>query len=282
MSGQWLDTYLQSQTDIPHDLSQTGIVGEQTLLFPPLSAIDQRNGAKIDNNGALIRILKNTEIDIMLKTVGNQFFPRVVTVQTSPTQIIAPNRLPKGYILINPNTSTSGVVTSVTVFPAGTVFPVGTTNSAPINVSAHLGARFILDVTEASSGPSQFDLQTQDPISGNWATAQYDIFQFSSSGGSIPIGTYYADCGEIGIDNFCRIQANVTTDSLTGSLAAILKPSAAASVAGPTIFLGGPDVNLVIGYPILSGTRETWYLKENTAIYGVAIAPTELRLFELQ
>lgn len=282
MSGKWLDTYLRTESEIPLDIGATGIVGEQTLLYPPIKSLDRRSGQELTNNQALAHILRNVEIDILLRTIGNAFFPRVVQVGVTPTLLIEPNRSPKGYIIINPNTSVSGVVTNVAVFGAGTILGVGTSFSASIDVSAHLGARFILNVTDASAGPSQIDVQTQDPISGNWADAQNDIFQFSAGGGNIPIGTYYANIGEIGVDDNMRIRAVIGGDAMTCSLAAILKPGAGASVAGPTVFLGGPDVNVVTGYPILSGTRDTWYLKENTAIYGVAVAPTELRIFELQ
>lgn len=280
MSGKWLDTELAVNLPIPLDIAATGIEGEQTSLYDPYAAYDRRDGSKIDNNGALIRILKNTDIDIMLRTIGNAFFPRVYTVGTSPTLLLVPNRTPRGYSLINPNSTISGVVTAVTVFPAGTVFPVAITNSASINVAGHGGAAFFLEVTEASAGPVSIDLQTQDPLTGNWATAQSDIFQFG--GGGAATGNYYANVGAIGIDQFARLAVNVAGDSMTGSISVVLKPGVAGTVSGPAIFLGGPDVNTTIGYPILSGQKETFYLKENTALYAIAVADTSVNIFELQ
>jgi len=281
MSGRWLDTQITSQVPIPDDIGATGIVGEQTSLYNPYIALNRRNGQPLDNNDALIRILQNTDIDILLRTIGNAFFPRIVTVGTTPTLLIEPNRTPRGYILLNPNTSVSGVVTTVTMLAAGTVLAVGTTNTTSVDVSAHLGARFILNVTEENAGGNtSFNLQTQDPISGNWADAQTDIFQFGGS--PVPVGTYYANVGEIGVDNDMRIQAVVGGDTMTVSLAAMLKPGVSGSSSGPTVFIGGPDVNTTIGFPILSGTKETFYLRENTAIYAVAVDPTQLRIFELQ
>jgi len=216
----------------------------------------------------------------MLRTIGNAFFPRVISIGTTATLLIAPNRTPRGYRLINPNASSSGVVTDVTIAPAGTVFPVGVTNQASIDVSAHGGAAFYMDVTEASAGPVSVNLQTQDPVSGNWVTAQGDIFQFGP--GAAPIGTYYANVGIIGIDRNARLQVDVAGDSLTASLSAILKPGVAGTISGPTVFLGGPDVNTTIGFPLLSGKDETFYLKENTALYAIAVAATNINLFELQ
>ncbi len=277
----WLDTQVQSVVPIPLDIDKTGIVGEQTNLYDPLRAIDRRSNKDLDNNDALIRILKNTDIDIALRTIGNAFFPRVITLSTTPTLIIAPNRSPRGYILINANTSASGITTTLTMFAAGTVLPVATTPTAVVNVSGYETARFLLNVTEPSSGAAtSFNLETQDPISGNWAIAQSDIFQFG--GGGAANGTYYANVGGIGIDDQMRISAVVDGDSMTCSLACILKPAISATIAGATAFIGGPDVNTTIGFPVLSGTRETFYLKENTAIYGVATGALTLNLFELQ
>ena len=281
MAGKWLDTQLLSTAPIPSDIDKAGVVGEQTLLFDPIRAIDRRTNQDLNSNEALIRILKNTEIDISLRTIGNAFFPRVITLGTAPSLIIAPNRSPRGYIIINANTSASGITTTVTMLAAGTVLPVATTPTAALNVGGYETARFLLDVTEPSAGAgTSFNLETQDPISGNWAIAQSDIFQFG--GGGAANGTYYANVGGIGVDDQMRISAVVDGDSMTCSLACILKPAISATIAGATAFIGGPDVNTTIGFPILSGTRETFYLKENTAIYGVATGALTLNVFELQ
>lgn len=281
MSGTWLDTQLSISTKIPNDLDQTGVIGEQTLLYEPLRSIDRRTNKDLDNNDALIRILKNLDVELSLKTIGNAFFPRVVTLGTTPTLIIAPNRVPRGYIIINANTSVSGITTNVEMFAAGTVIPVGASNpTTALSVGGYGGARFILNVTEASAGPVSFNLETQDPISGNWAIAQGDIFQFGP--GVAAVGTYYANVGGIGVDDQMRINADVAGDSMTCSLAAILKPALSATIAGATAFIGGPDVNTTIGYPVLSGSKETFFLKENTALYGIATGPLALNIFELQ
>lgn len=281
MAGKFLDTELEfSVGKIPADQRMTGVEGESTSLYDPYKAIDRRNLKELDNNQALIRILRNTDIDISLRTIGNAFFPRAITVGTTPTLIIAPNRTQRGYTLINSNASVTGITSAVTMFPAATTLPVGTTNTASVLVSAFETARFFLNVTEGSAGPVSFDLQTQDPISGNWAIAQSDIFQFG--GGPAGIGTYYANAGVIGVDDNMRIVAVVAGDTMECSLSTILKPALAASIAGSAIFIGGPDVNTTIGYPLLSGQKETFYLRENTAIYGIATGPIVVNVFELQ
>lgn len=277
MGGKWLPDQINFKGPIPEDVDLSGIRAKTTTFYDPMAAILRETLQPLNNNDALINILKNTDIDILLKTLGNAFFPRRVTVGVTPTEIIAPNRYPRGYILINPNTTVSGVVSTVTVFGAGTVFAVAATPSAAIDVSAHGGAAFIMNITEASAGPVTVDVQTLDPISGNWATAQSDIFA-----GAASVGTFYANVGGLGVDNMMRLLVTVATDTMTGSIAAILKPQLAGTVAGPAVFLGSPDVNTTIGFPLLGGQKETIYLRENTPIFGIAVAATDINIFELQ
>lgn len=277
MTGKYLDSEFTFRAPVPDDISQTGIIGRSTQYYDPYDARSRETNQELSNNELLRYILKNTDIDVLLRTIGNAFFPRSITVGLTPTPIIEPNRTPRGYILINPSTTISGVVTTVVVFAGGTIFPVGVTNSASINVSGHGGATFILNITEATAGPMTVDLQTQDPISGNWATVQSDLFS-----GVVAIGTYAAPVGTIGIDQNARLVVTVAGDTFTGSISAILKPQLSGSVAGATVFIGNNDVNTTIGFPVLGGQREVFYLRENTPLFGIAVAPTEVRLFELQ
>lgn len=273
----WLDSEIAFRGPVPDDIAATGIVGRTTAWYDPYDARDRESKLPLDNNQLLRYILKNTDIDILLRTLGNAFFPRAITVGTTPTLLVRPNRYPRGYIFINPNTTVSGVVTAVTVFPVGTLFPVAATASASINVAGHSTAAFFLVITEATAGPMTVDLQSQDPLTGNWVTVQSDIF-----GGVVAVGTYYANVGVIGVDQNARLLVTVAGDTFTGSISTVLKPALAGTVSGPTIFMGNQDVTTTLGFPLLSGQRETLYLKENTPLYGIAVAATDLRLFELQ
>lgn len=277
MPGKLLDSEIQFRGPIPDDIGGTGVRGRSTSYYDPYDARDRETGIPLDNNQLLRYILKNSDIDILLRTLGNAFFPRSINVLTGATELIAPNRSPRGYIIINPNTTVSGVVTSSAVFPAGTVFPVGVTNSADIAVGAFGAAAFILNITEATAGPMTIDLYSKDPITGVYAIAQTDLF-----GGVIAVGSYYANVGAIGIDDTARLVVNVAGDSFTGSITAMLKPALAGTVAGPTVFLGDANVNTTIGYPLLGGQKEVLYLKENTPLFGIATATTNIRVFELQ
>lgn len=276
MAGMFLSDQISFRGPVPSDLSDPGIVGRTVSFYEPYEARDRESGQPLDNNELLRRILKNTDIDILLRTLGNAFFPRSITVGTAPTLLVSPNRYPRGYIFINPSTTVTSVVSTVTVF-ASQVFPLGATNSASINVAGHGGAAFFMNVTEASAGPVTVDAQSQDPVTGNWMTTQSDIFAGASA-----VGNYYANIGSLGVDQNLRLVVNVAGDTMTASIGAVLKPALAGTVAGPTIFLGGPDVTTTIGYPLLGGQKEVLFLKENTPLFGIAAAATNLRLFELQ
>lgn len=280
MAGKMLDTEMAFRGSIPDDIGATGVRGRETEFFDPLVLRDRETGQPLDNNGILKYLLKNSEIDIALRTLGQAFFPRAIAIGTTPSEIIPPNRYPRGYILVNANITISGIVAAVTVFPVGTVWAVGATNSTSINVSGHGGAAFFMTVTEASAGNGSVDLQSQDPLTGNWVTVQSDIFGFGP--GPIATGTYYANVGPLGIDQNARLVVNIAGDTATGSLSATLKPALAGNVSGGAIFLGGPDVNTTIGFPLLAGSRESIYMRENSSLFGVAVAATSLNLFELQ
>jgi len=276
MAGKWLDTEIVFKGTIPDDISTTGVQGEETALFNPFRAIDRRDGKDLDNNDALIRILKNSEIAISLKTIGNAFFPRVVTIGVTPTVIIEPNRYPRGYAIINPNSTTSGVTNLVTVF-ASTVFAAGDTFSGAFNVSGYGGAAFFLNITASTAASMQVNLQTLDPVSGNWFIAQNDIFA-----AAVAAGQYYAPVGSLGIDNQMRLMVRVVGGTVTASIGASLKPALAAVVAGPSVFIGPAEVNTTVGYPLVSGQQERFWLRENTALYGIAVAAQNVNVFELQ
>ena len=276
MAGKFLADQITFQGDIPQDLKGEGIRGRTVSFYEPYEAIEKETGNPLDNNQLLRRILMNSDIDIMLRTIGNAFFPRVITIGTRPTEICAPNRQPKGYVLINPNTTVSGVATSVTAFPAGTVFNAGSVNSASISVAGFRSARIFLNITGAG-GTVQVDAQTQDPVSSAWANSQIDLFGVPTAA-----GCYYASIGDLGVDNNLRLVVTVVGAAVTGSIGVVLKEAYGATIAGPTVFLGGDSVNLTTGFPILSGSREIFYLKENTPLYGIATANTNVNLFELQ
>lgn len=269
-------------TTIPRDIELEGIRGRLLHLYDDLDSRSKEDHHALTNNELLRHILKNTDIDILLRTLGNAFTPRSVDVLTTRTELIRANRYPRGYILLNPAPSlTSGVTSSITVFPSALRVP-GTYLSANITTSNFLSARAFLDVTVQAAGATLLvDLQTRDPDTLNFATAQADIFA-----GSAAVGTYYANLGQTGVDLIARFRAVVGVNNLTFSMSVILKEGVPVegTVPSSTIFLGPRDLNTATGYPLLPGQKETFFLKENTPLFGIVTAPgpVTIRVFELQ
>lgn len=228
----------------------------------------------------LIEAIKhNTDIQVLLQTIGLAFTPRTVTVAPSPappTQIIVPNQAPRGYIIVNP-AELSGFSQNVTFLASALRVPA-TYTSTSFNVSGVYTARFFLDVTVQAAGATlQVNAQTQDPLSGNWADSQLDIF-----GGNAAVGTYYASIGSLGVDQAIRLQAIVGVNDETFSISGVFKGGINTPV-GSTIYLGGPDVNTTFGYPLLAGDKEYKFLLENVGLYGItATNSLNLKIFQLQ
>lgn len=236
-----------------------------------------------DPNGAILSLLRNIsndqDIAILLQTLGLNFqgFNFALTAGVI-TQIIQPAKFPRGYIIINP-AEISGFSSTVTFLASAARAP-GTYTSTAFNVSGIDRVAIWLDVT-ANALPHTLTVnaQTQDPLTGNWATSQPDIFT-----GSNAVGTYYALVGQLGVDRNIRLQAVVGAGAGTAtfSLSGLLK-GGTATPTGSTIYLGAANVNTTIGYPLLPGQRETWYLRDSVPLF--CISPTEpvvLKVFQLQ
>jgi hypothetical protein len=215
------------------------------------------------------RIRHDFDIDISLKTLGLNFQGYVFNLIAGQTaQIILPAKLPRGYIIINPG-EISGFSSTVTFFPSA-ARAAGTFISTAFNVSGIDTVRAFLDVT-ANALPHTLviDAQTQDPLTGNWATSQVDIF-----GGSAAIGTYYASLGALGVDRNIRLFATVGAGAgtVTFSVSGLLK-GGIVTPSGSTVYIGNANVNTTIGYPMLPGSKEYFYLLDDVPLY--AISPTE-------
>ena len=247
------------------------------ILFEDYEALDRFNEAALDNAGLLRAIALYQRNRFSLETLGNAFTPFTVTVGTTPTLLIPPSKNPRGYMVLNPSQTVSGVAVSTNALPniaraAGTYF------SAGLSVGAYRTNRVFMDVTVAPATSLTVDLQTQDPQSGNWSTAQPNIFS-----GAFAIGTYYADCGEIGCDVTVRLRVvSVGAGNSNFSCTIVNKEAYSSTQAPPAVFLGNQNVNTTIGYPLLGGVREKFLLQDNTPLYAIATAATNVRVFQLQ
>lgn len=256
--------------------------GESTLdirRFADFRALTE-SGQPLSLEQMIKLIMLNSEIDITLRTLNLGARARMVTVLTTPTLIIPQAKSPRAYKILNPAV---GVPLAPLQIPfASAARAAGVFNSAAFNVSVAESVRFFLDVT-ANATPLTLtvNLQTRDPLTLNWATpgTTIDIF-----GGAAAVGTYYVDLGPQGIDHTFRLVATVGAGAgtMTFSISAYYKGGS--DVAGETVYYSThPDVNITVGFPILRGQIETFYLKDNTQIWGLTQTdPVNLKVFQLQ
>ena len=201
---------------------------------------------------------------------------RVVTVTATPQRIVRADYL-RGYIFLNPNTTT-GVTTAGTALASES--RSGTNNSSAIGVANFLEGHFWLDVTTAPGGSDDITIRLQalDPVSLNYADVQ-DLFIVTAT------GTSYAATGQIGLGTDFRISAIVSgAASATFSVGFVLKSGLIGTSAGvsQTIYLGGSSgVSTVAGFPLLNGKDRAFYLKETVELWAVAEASIPMRIFEL-
>lgn len=268
---------------VPEDLRKLG--GESKLdvtRYPDFHALLE-SGEVLTGEQIAKQILRNTDIDILLKTIGLGFKPRVVTVSPVAVEIIPAHQYARGYIILNP-AELSGVGTQVTFFASalrtGVVAPGTSYTSTSFNVSGVDDARAFLDITAVGGVPTlAIRVETQDPLTGNWATAQSDIFS-----GAVAVGTFYANLGKIGVDRLIRLVAVVVgaATSVTFSVSGLLKGTSLAPV-GTTVYIGPPSVNTTMGYPILPAGKEVLYLRKNVRLWAITATETLiLKVFELQ
>jgi hypothetical protein len=225
-----------------------------------------------------LKLLAKVETDrFNLQTLGNAFTPFNITILTTPTLILPPNKTARGYLFLNPSQNVSGPTVSSNLF-APAVRGAGTYTSAAVNVSGVRSSRFFLNIT-AAPATLTVEIQTQDPQTGAWAVAQSDIF-----GGAVAVTppAFYANLGEIGTDSFIRAVVVQTGAGANWSLTMVNKEAFGATVAGFPIFLGNQNVIAGLGYPILGGQERSFWLMDNTPLFGIAVANTELRVFQLQ
>jgi len=272
-NGQILDLS-PGRKRIPGDLESPTSEFLDILRFDNYAAMFRNTSEDMSTHDLMKVLLKIQQQRFNLETLGNAFTPFSVTVGTTPTQILAPNKTPRGYLFLNPSQTVNGITTDTTMF-ASASRGAGTVTSTEVNVQAFRTSRFFLNVT-VSPTTLVVNLQTRDPLTLNWATAQSDIFS-----SVVATGTYYVDTGEIGTDDFVRLQT-VSTGTGTWSLAMISKEAYGGTVSPPGIFLGNANVSTAFGYPILGGQEKRFLLMDNTPLYGVALVATPLSIFQLQ
>lgn len=273
VSGQILDLS-PVRKRIPSDLEYPTSEFLDIVRYDNYAAMFRNSSEDMSTHDLMKVLVKIQQQRFNLETLGNAFTPFTVTVGTTPTRILPPNKTPRGYLFLNPSQTVNGITTNSTMF-ASASRGVGTVTSLEVNVQAFRTSRFFLNIT-VSPTTLQVNLQSRDPLTLTWATVQTDIFS-----AVVATGTYYIDTGEIGTDDTVRLQT-VSTGTGTWSIAMVSKEAYGGTVSPPGIFLGNGNVTTAIGYPILGGQEKRFLLMDNTPLFGVALVATSLSIFQLQ
>lgn len=269
------DSYSPAPVALPPDLwkSPGGTAQVASPLSPVPSAQDQ----------VIAAIREDVHILVATQVIERGLLAQQFTVTTVPQKIVD-GRFLRGYIFMNP-TPPIGLTAFGTVFGSSLQLALATGNSqaSPIGVASFNTMALFLNISASTGGTVKIDLQSQDPISLNWATTQTDIFALPSA-----VGTYYANVGSLGID---RAMAAVFTIGAGGnstfSLGYILKDGLPGGGSGlsNTIFIGGDaSVNSQTGFPVTEGQQLKLFCRPNTQLYAVSLiaAGVTLTMFELQ
>lgn len=276
-------------TGEPADIVERGPSGTpeqrrfQTLVNAPGTAPIDGSIAEL-----LSRISYSTNILTTPLTIGLAFTPRIVNVlpangPNNATLIIEPNFAERGYAIQNPG-ELSGFSSEVTFFPLLLRTTAGQPyTSTAFNVGGIENATLFLNITASNpaspGGPAlTIDVQSQDPLSGNWATVQVDVFA-----GANATGTYAASIGPLGVDKQIRLVANMVGGvSTTFSVSGLFKGTSPTPV-GQTVYIGGPDVNTTFGFSILPGDTFFFFLQQNVSLYAITATETlALKIFQLK
>lgn len=226
------------------------------------------------------QLLYFAELDFYLTTIATSFLPRIISVGTTAVQITQKARYPKAYIFLNP-AEISGQASDFVFYPSATRIDGFNTPSASAIVSGFDRIAAFLDISAITATPTlNVAAQTQDPLSGNFAVSQSDIF-----GGVNSVSTNYALVGQLGVDRAMRLVATVGNaggDDITFSISGLAKGGGTVPV-GSTVFIGDRDVNTTMGIRVLPAQERRFYLLPNVELFAVTSLDTlNFMVWELQ
>jgi len=270
--------------DLTRDIYPPGGKGGGLEIGRYSPAIGLPSGVKPNIDSLVEQIVENTHINVAAQIIERGIIGRNLIIHTTPIRIID-GRFQRGYIILNPSTGTQGALTSSgTALISGqrAALSTGNTQGSPLGVANFKEIVLFLDISATGGGTVTIDVQSQDPVSQNWVTTQSNIFAAPSA-----IGTYYANLGTMGVDSSFAINFTVGAGGTsTFSIGFTLKDGLTGSPGGVsnTVYLGGPDVTISTGLPLLDGQKENFWARPNSTLWAISsvVAGTPLSVFELQ
>ena len=199
----------------------------------------------------------------------------IITVRTEPTLILSPPH-PKAYLIFNPARITGGPYYQTFLVYEGTATAEGDSTADPLGVSNFEKCHVHITVSSVS-GTWDFIQLVADPYTGEWAEAQ--TFRTIDS-----TGVFYNSLGDFGIATDLAFRWRpVTSGSITFSLTVTLKGGTGATDGGieRTIYLGGRDVTVETGLPLLESNKIAILPAPDIEIWAIAKVETNIRVFWL-
>jgi hypothetical protein len=239
----------------------SGLAGLALPATPQLTTDQKLLSAIAQGIGRVTQGL-NTLTGTML--LEGAFLPRQIAVGTAATRIFT-GQYPKGYILANIQQSPKSTLVSQSAISASG------TQSDSLNVYDNRSLHLWLDCTLTSANSQlQIVLQSQDPVSGNWADVTEAFSAYSTS-------TQYAFLDNFGVADKLRVRWIITNGAGAGTwtftVSYMLKQ-------GAVIFLGGPGVTTTSGFGLVSGQYLHVVSRPNTELFAIARQPVTLTMLE--
>ena len=259
---------------------QTPFMRSSNPEFTPKIPTPQQFRQESLTDFLLQRLVRDADTFLTTLALDRGLIGRSVTVTNTPTRVIQAQFL-RGYILVNPTSSIGKASAGSLVASANrAALASGNTQASALDVSDYKEVKLFLSITGGTGGVVNVNAQTQDPVSGNWASAQVDVFSSPSA-----VGTYYANLGTLGVDENFAISWDVSVaGTSTFSIGYILKDTSVAFGTANAIYLGGPDVTTTAGFSLLEGKDFKFFMKPNAELWAVSNSATglTLKVFELQ
>ena len=249
-------------------------------MFTPKIPTPQQFKQESLTDFLLQRLVKDADTFLTTLALDRGLIGRSITVTTTPTRVIQAQFL-RGYILVNPTSSIGKAASGTLVASAARLASdSGNTQATSLDVSDYKEIKLFLSITASTGGVVNVNTQTKDPVSGNWATAQTDVFSSPAA-----VGTHYANIGSLGVDDDFAIAWDVSAaGNSTFSIGYVLKDTTVAFGTANAIFLGGPDVTTTAGFSLLEGKEFKFFMRPNAELWAVSgsAAGLTLKVFELQ
>lgn len=208
----------------------------------------------------------------------------LISVGTTPTLILKPpHEWP--YILANPSLSIGVTSSTILIGSTGptyqTIDAAGNTQASSLGVSSYseVHAHFRADAILGAPSLNVYT-QSKDPGTGLWFDVQTILSGISA------VGNYYIPLGNMGIVTDFAIRWDGTLsvlNSIDAMLTITLKGGTEKAAGGlaRTVYIGGPDVSAVNGYPIFEGQQVPMNLSPDMPLYAIAGIATTLKLFTI-